>query len=76
MSVAVRMIGKAPARKPPPPMVPSGARTLLAGSGTNDEKLGTSPLAPGVSCVETRPAGPLSVIVALLLPSKPMPVTS
>jgi hypothetical protein len=49
---------------------------LPAESTVNDENDGTSPLSPGVSWVETRPAAPLSVVVPLLLPSNPRPVAT
>src|SRR4051812_13505623 len=74
VSVAVRMIGRAPGRNPAPPMLPDAGRTLPLGSTVNDPNDGTSPLAPGVNCVDTRPAAPLSSVVPLLFPSKPRPV--
>ncbi len=76
MSVAVRMIGKAPARNPAPPTVPAAGSTEPLASAVKEANEGTSPLAPGLNWVETSPAAPLSSTDPLLLPSKPRPVTS
>ena len=69
-------MGSAPGRNPAPPTLPDAGRTLPDGSTVNELNDGTSPLAPGVNCVLTNPAAPLSLVVPLLFPSKPLPVAS
>ena len=69
-------------RQPAPPTLPDAGRPLKrkrgrpSASAPSATKVGegTSPLMPGLICVLSDPAGPLSVVSPSLFPSKPAPV--
>ena len=70
VSVARRTMCSASGRQPIPPSEPEASPTF-------EENGGTSPLLPGVTAVVARaPAGPLSSLDPLPLPSSPAPVAS
>ncbi len=75
MSVAVKMIGSAPAPETCTAYVARCRQHPAGRIGREGIKTRTSPLVPGVNCVAAKPAGPLSSTPPLLLPSKPRPVT-